>query len=223
MVTDHTVALFLPHGSVLRLILRLFGRIAAPAMCFMIAEGYYHTSDRRKYFLRLLLFAVISHLPYNLCMGYGVSPLNATSAIWALAMGLLALIIVKKENLHWIFRLAGLGVCCLLAYTANWNYIAVLWIVMFGLFYGQKKKQMLAFSAIGAVLHLGQQFAPLLLGKVTLENFNHWHQLGIFLAIPLLLCYDGSRRCKSKIFSWSFYILYPAHLLVLYILYQFVF
>ena len=45
MITDHSVALVLPYGSVLRLILRIFGRIAAPIMCFMIAEGYHYTSS----------------------------------------------------------------------------------------------------------------------------------------------------------------------------------
>ena len=218
MVVDHTVALFLPHGSILRLILRIFGRLAAPAMCFMIAEGYHHTSNRKKYLLRLLVFAVISHLPYTLAMGFALSPLKATSAIWALAMGLVALMAMKNEKLHPVLRLGVLGLCCVLAYTANWNYIAVLWIVAFGIFHGQRRKQLMAFALIGAVLHIGQQFLPLLLGNVAVENFKNWHQLGIFLAIPVLALYDGSRRCKSKWFSWGFYILYPAHLLILYIL-----
>ena len=218
MVVDHTVALFLPHGSILRLILRIFGRLAAPAMCFMIAEGYHHTSNRKKYLLRLLVFAVISHLPYTLAMGFGLSPLDATSAIWALAMGLVALMAVKNEKLHPILRVGSVALCCLLAYTANWNYIAVLWIVAFGIFHGQRKKQLIAFALIGAVLHIGQQFAPLLLGRVSMESFKNWHQLGIFLAIPVLALYDGSRRCKRKWFSWGFYILYPAHLLILYLL-----
>ena len=223
MITDHSVALFLPYGSVLRLILRIFGRIAAPAMCFMIAEGYHYTSSRPKYLLRLVIFALIAHLPYNLSMGFDLSPLKATSAIWALAMGLLALMIVKNAKLHWLLRLGGFGICCLLAYTANWNYIAVLWIVAFGIFHGQRKMQLIAFSAIGVVFHLGQQLLPLLTGAVSLDHFRQWNQLGVFLAIPLLACYDGSRRCKSKAFSMCFYILYPAHLLILYILKSFVF
>ncbi len=223
MVVDHTVALFLPHGSMLRLILRMFGRIAAPCMCFMIAEGYHYTSNRKKYLIRLLVFALISHAPYNLCMGYSLSPLKATSAIWALSMGLSALMIIKNEKLHPILRLAGLGCYCLLAYTANWNYVAVLWIVAFGIFHGRRKMQVLAFVLIGLVFHLGQQFAPVLLGQVPLGEFKYWHQLSIFLAVPLLALYDGSRRCKRKWFSRGFYILYPAHLLILYILNTFVF
>lgn len=223
MVLDHAVALFVPYGTVWRSILRCVGLIAAPIMCYIIAEGYHHTSNRPRYFRRLVLFALISHIPFNLSMGFDLSVLSATSVMWALSMGLLALIIVKENRLHWAARLAGLGVCCLLAYTANWNYIAVLWIVVFGVFHGRKNIQMLAFALIGVVFHLGQKFKPLLLGQVSMEEFGNWYQWGIFLAIPLLLCYNGTRGNNSKWFSRCFYWFYPAHLLVLYVLYRFVF
>lgn len=223
MLLDHAVALFVPAGSICRIALRCIGRLAAPAMCYMIAEGYHHTSNRKKYLLRLLIFAVISHVPYNLCMGFSLSPLKATSVIWALAMGLLALMIVKNPKIHWILRVGGVGACCLLAYTANWNYIAVLWIVFFGIFYGSPKKQMLSFAAIGLVFHLGQQFSPLLLGSTTPEAFRNWHQLGIFLAIPLLLSYNGTLGKKSRFLSRFFYFFYPLHLLILYLLDRYLF
>lgn len=222
MLLDHAAGLFMPHGGVLWMILRALGRIAAPTMCYMIAEGYHHTSDRKKYLFRLVLFALIAHIPYNLCMGFTLSPLKATSVMWALAMGLLALMIVKEEKWHWAVRLLGLGCCCLLAYTANWNYIAVLWVVVFGLFHEQRAKQMLSFALIGVVFHFGQQLEPLLTGRIPLANYVGWYQAGIFLAIPLLLCYNGTHGKKSKVISRFFYWFYPAHLLVLYLLNRFV-
>ena len=157
-------------------------------------------------------------MPYNLCMGFDLSPLKATSAIWALAMGLLALSIVHESKYHWIVRLVGLGLCCLLAYTANWNYIAVLWVVFFGWYHGNKKMQVLMFTLVGVIFHLGQQFMPLITGLRTVDNFMLWYQPGIFLAIPLLLCYDGSHGRKSKFLKHLFYWYYPFHLLLLYIL-----
>lgn len=223
MVLDHTVALFIPHGNMWRLVLRCFGLIAAPTMCYIVAEGYHHTSNRSRYLWRLMLFALISHVPYNLCMGFDLSVLTATSVMWSLAMGLLALSIVHESKYHWIVRLVGLGSCCLLAYTANWNYIAVLWIVVFGVFHGQRKMQMIGFTLVGAVFHLGQQFAPLLLGQVAVEDFVNWYQFGIFLAIPLLMSYSGTRGYRAKWVSRCFYWFYPVHLVVLYVLYRFVF
>ena len=47
-----------------QLALHCVGRITAPIMWFFIAEGYHYTHSFKKYALRLLLFAVISHFAY---------------------------------------------------------------------------------------------------------------------------------------------------------------
>lgn len=219
MVIDHAAGFFLPAGP-LKIVLRTIGRLTAPIMCYMIAEGYFHTSNRMKYLGRLLLFAVISHLPFNYCMGFSLWPWHATSVIWALAMGLLALMIVKNEKLHPLLRIGGLGLCCLLAYTANFNYVAVLWVVVFGWFRGKRKMQMIAFAVVGTATHLVQSFMPLLTGAITVDRFQYWFQLGIFLVIPLLLCYDGTLGKKSKFLSRFFYWFYPVHIVLLYLIKQ---
>ena len=62
MTIDHTGALLFPGVRELRII----GRLAFPLYCLMIAEGFAHTSSRKKYFLRLLIFGFISIVPYGL-------------------------------------------------------------------------------------------------------------------------------------------------------------
>ena len=37
-------------------------------------------------------------------------------------------------------------------------------------------------------------------------------------AIPLLLLYNGQRGRKSKWFQWGYYLIYPVHFIVLYII-----
>ena len=206
MFFDHFSAVFFPHDTIWGVLLRIPGRLSAPIMCYMIAEGYHHTSNLKRYILRLMVFAVISHIPYNLCFNY--SFLQATSVIWGLAMGLIALAIVKKEEWNVLLRLIGLGLCCLLSVNANWNYIAVLWILGFGIFHGQRGKSLMAFVVVAGIYLI----QPWIHGTY----FPFISRFGVFLVTPLLLLYNGERGRKSKLIKWGFYWFYPIHLLIIY-------
>jgi hypothetical protein len=218
MFFDHFVTVFLPHSSLLSLALRFPGRAAAPVFCFFIAEGFYYTSNLKRYIVRLLIFAAISHIPYNFAFGLPISPFVATSVIWPLAMGLIALAVIKKEKINILLKLMILGTCCAVSITANWNFVAVMWVVVFGVFHGNFKRQAIGFCIVGIVFHLIPTF--LRFGFFH-EMYPQWHQLGIFLTIPLLLMFNGKTGKKSVVMKWFFYVFYPAHLVLLYLLKQF--
>ncbi len=219
MLLDHFAYCFLQKESALYLVFRIVGRIAAPVMCFFIAEGYRHTSNLKKYMGRLALMAVISHVPYVLCFGYGISAAwkvwRVTSVIWSLLMGLVALTLFEKIRwekypiLEWLARIAAVVVCALLAYSADWNYIAVIWILAFGLLYESKLRRTAAFL-LGAVVYLGQCYRNGLLTR--------WFPLGVVLFLPLLFLYTGKLGKKSKVRQWAAYWFYPVHLIVLYLI-----
>lgn len=133
-------------------------------------------------------------------------------------MGLVALTAIKNDRLNVFFKIATLIVCCLLAITANWNYITVLWVVAFGLLHGNFKRQMLGFFVVAVIVHLIPTYMNF--GPIN-EGYPHWYQLGVFLAVPLLAFYNGQLGKKSKVMSWSFYVFYPAHLIVIYLLDRF--
>ena len=218
MFFDHFVSVFIPHNELLNLLFRFAGRMAAPVFCFAIALGFHYTSNIRKYIIRLLILAVLSHFPYNLAFGLSLSIFRATSVVWPLAMGLIALWACKNEKVHIILKLLIAAACCAVSYTANWNFVAVLWILAFGLFHGNIVRQIIAFSIIGIVFHLLPQWYRF---GFFHELYPQWFQLGIFLAIPLLLMFNGKPGKKSKFMAWFFYVFYPAHLIVLIVLKHF--
>lgn len=66
MTFDHIAWMWVPVVSLPGQCMHIIGRITAPVMCYLLAEGYIHTHDIRKYTLRLGLFAVVSAFAFYL-------------------------------------------------------------------------------------------------------------------------------------------------------------
>ena len=105
MLIDHLADTFFPgYGREWWLIgLHLIGRLAAPILWFMAAEGYRHTHNLKKYLLRLFVFAVVSHFAYAFCFGISPIPfrdsvLNQTSVIWPLFLAVVALLRLRRRK-----------------------------------------------------------------------------------------------------------------------------
>ncbi len=191
-------------------ILRLVGRIAFPIFCFLIYEGFVHTSDVKRYLTRLGILALVSELPFNLIVSRvntGKSALfypQLQNTVLALFLALLMLTVMKRMEAAEITPKATIKqfigqLVCLLVFAVvailcrvDYSYLGILAIGAFYLFRNSKKLQIIC----GAVLFLSSNIAAL------------------FAFIPIYM-YNGT-LLRSKKFQYFFYIFYPAHLLVLY-------
>ena len=62
MLIDHIGMVFFDDI----IIFRIIGRIAFPIFAYLVAEGYSKTHNKKKYFLRMLIFAILSTVPFLL-------------------------------------------------------------------------------------------------------------------------------------------------------------
>jgi hypothetical protein len=210
MTLDHAAPVLASADSPLGILIHFFGRFTAPIMCYFIAEGYHYTHDVKKYALRLFLFAAISQVPYQLLFGLGnlLAFPPQISMIFTLFCGLLALIAWDRiENIA--LRLLAVIALCAVTWWADWQIFGVLFILAFGVFYGDKKKKMTAFALFAVAKIIYNVSADLITGHNPIVELS---KLGLFCVIPLLLLYNGTRK-KSAWRKWFFYIYYPAHLL----------
>ena len=181
----------------LDMVLRFTGRLAFPLFCFLLVEGFVHTHNVKGYLGRLLLFGLISEVPFDLAFFRTPFAPQHQNVYWTLALGVLAMAGLKrfeKENgLPGWQGLVWAGGCAALALAANTDYhaIGVLIICTLYLTRADRKRQCLA----GAVLFLFELTAP--------------------QAFVLVWFYNGQRGACSPLLKKAFYWFYPVHLLVL--------
>lgn len=77
--------------------LRTVGRIAFPIYCFLLVEGFLHTRDWRRYWLRMAAFALISEIPFRLAV-WNTWAGGSSNVYVELAIGLLVLRGLKQSE-----------------------------------------------------------------------------------------------------------------------------
>jgi hypothetical protein len=194
MLIDHLEAVVLQNQQWMRFI----GRISFPIFCFLLVEGFYHTKNIKKYSFRLLLFSFLSEIPFDLAFHQKVFAFESQNVFFTLFLGLMALILIKKCRYVEI-KLAGLCGLMFLAYflRTDYEHYGIMLIIIFYLF---REKIMLK-----SALLFGVTFGC--------YGVMHIQSIAGVAALPIAL-YNGKKGAGMKYF---FYIFYPAHFLLLYL------
>ncbi len=210
MVFDHVGDMFFPGVMWPRMI----GRLAMPIFSFCISEGYIHSRDRNKYIIRLGLFALVSEVPFDLAFD-GMVGLNHQNIMLTFFLSVLALKVfdlirgeVKGDTGKysiWRTVCGILSVCMMAVFAvvvkADYTLFAVMAVFLFYVF---KDSRHLIRSGVGVAF------------LALTRTVGYYCTTGLSL-IPLLL-YNGKRGRGLK---WLFYVFYPGHLLLLYLIKRF--
>lgn len=203
MVIDHCACFLMNESTMAYEVMRCVGRIAFPVFAFLVAEGFAHTRNRKKYFGQLLVFAVVSEIPWYLLNGAD----GTHNVMFTLALGVVALAVFEKLK-----KDSTLCICTILfiAWFATWSGVDYEWqgVLMIVVFYLLGNLNRNAFPS-GRMLSLLCAF-PLLM---------HYGIVGTMFACMVIFLYDGTRGfIQGNIAKYGFYAFYPGHLMFFYLL-----
>lgn len=173
----------------------LAATLAIPIYAKLLAVGLRHTSDRKKYLLRLGVLALVSEIPYDLCTTGRLFDFTEQNPVWALLMAALALTVISEWEMNG--RKAGVGL------TAAMLLVALLWAMLLRT-RGAVAALLILLSAL-FFLTRGEGWLPTV-GGVVLSFL----QPPAPFAMIFVFWYDGTPTALNK---KLFYILYPAQLL----------
>lgn len=198
MVTDHCAYYLLDGNTWAYEVMRCFGRVAFPVFAFLVAEGFAHTRNRMRYFLSLLLFAVISEVPWYLLNGAD----GTHNVMFTLALGVAALAVFERLQKHGALAIAAILLVALSAEISGLDYgwHGIVEILVFHLFRSKK------YSQSTRLLQLAFAF----------PFMSHYGIIGALLACFIIFLYNGTRGIiHGKVAKYGFYAIYPVHLIII--------
>lgn len=131
MLLNHIANALLPAGQPLTNLFLFIGYFTAVTMCYFLVEGYGYTRSKRNYAARLLVFALLSQLPYQLAFpDYGMAGFVQLNMLFTLLLCFLVLLVQEKVHDR-VLR----GVCIVLLICASlfcdWALLAPIFTLLF--------------------------------------------------------------------------------------------
>lgn len=195
MVIDHIGYVFLPANTTYYDIARAIGRISFPIFCFLIIEGFFHTRSHVNYLIRLVIFALLSEIPFDLAFHRTLFYWDSQNVFITLALGLVAIFCMEEMNNRRVYVIP-LILVLVAAFFFRCDY-GIGGVLLICMFYVTRHNSGIRILLTGLILYL---------------FYNPTELYGMIALIPIM-CYNGKRGPKTKM---VFYWFYPVHLLILY-------
>lgn len=192
----------------------LIGRLAFPIFAFQSTEGYVHTKNFKKYIIKLLIFACISQIPFMLFLSTFTNDIFSLNVLFTFILGLLAIYLYDKSSnkfLGFLFVLI-LGI---IAEFIKSDY-GIYGIFLMFVFYILKNKRIL--MILSSIVLMILFYGSYMLKFPDLKIIYLLYMVFSCLSLLFIGFYNNKEGPKAK---YLFYIFYPLHLIVLYIISKF--
>ncbi len=197
MLIDHIGHVFFPELTALRMI----GRISFPIFAYLLAEGFFYTKDVKKYMMRLGAFALLSEMPYDLAIMGQDFDFSYQNVFFTLFFSILMLWLISKTY-NIVAKYVVVAIIILICMLLQTDYCTIGPLLVF-LFYEYRN----------------QARAKLILTSLVMVLFTGGIQLAALFALPFIMLHNRVQGPKIKAFFYNFY---PVHLMILYLIQQFI-
>ena len=239
MLMDHIGASLLERSGnlpQLDVILRSVGRVAFPLFCFLLVEGFYHTHSVEKYAMRLLIFALVSEIPFDMAFNDTFFFALDNNVFWTLLIGLMMIWGIHALDDRWEKKKEKEDreeACPNLTHEQLIDFrderrletdnllrsIEVVLLVLLAMIVAQVSNTdygACGVATIGVFYFLySHRVTAVVIVVLMLTMTVSSSEIFSIAILPLLYFYNGTRGHQNRYF---FYAFYPVHLLILGIL-----
>lgn len=183
------------------------GRLAFPIFVFLLANGIKNTSSIKSYRNRLLIFSLISILPYSmytyLSQGKILSHLNI---LFTLFTCVYLIEMIRARNVLGIFT------SCLINFISDYPVLSIILALSFYYLFINETIKNIYVKILSVLLYT--LVAYLFYGNVQLWSLLSFIIIFIFWKVIPSMCVMVKLHVK-KVIQYAFYIYYPLHLLII--------
>ncbi|GAA0076454.1 TraX family protein [Clostridium sp. CTA-5] len=246
MTFDH-IAYFMPNTMNVPIWFHWIGRIVAPLFIFMVVEGFYHTRNRKKYIIRLYIWSIIMGLGNSLVQKIVPHPTgmpiinNMFATLFLTTLYLQGIEFIKrfkseKTSKHIVLGLSLIIIPSLLGIIVLFTLFVlppsivqvvflliptpflveggIAWVALGVILYLCRDKKIaltIAYTLFTLFIYVANAHGDYSLSNSFLSNYQ-WIMIG---ALPFMLLYNNQ---KGRGMKYLFYLYYPLHVYILYIL-----
>ena len=181
---------------------RGIGRIAMPIFAFFIVEGFFRTSNLKKYITRIAVFAILAEIPFDLGLYGTYLYIDHQNVLFTFLIGILMMASVRYINalipglsnpVRVLVNVSAVIAFADVAYMTKCDYSFKCILLIAVLYYFRNSEYFRLL--LGGAITCWEKYAP--------------------ISFVLLYFYDPEVKPRLKYF---FYIFYPAHLLIIFLI-----
>ncbi len=223
MILGHTISSFVEHdilaSNTFLTVIQALAIFAPPIFFFSIVDGYNYTRSKKKYALRLLVFAIITQISFALeSFGtiFTIEAIQNLNVFFTLLAGLIS-IIIWESKFPLVVRITVIVLIDVLTVLlgSEWMIFGVLIILGLHIFSEKPKIRFIWFVVcicISQYICWGMSFYTLIS-----PGFITGTLAGITSYLFRTNFYNGKKGKNPTFAKWFFYLIYPIHYLLIYI------